>query len=123
MELQEANKVMEIVNESCQKIAKIKEKVDTKRMNDPKAHLIYEGLRFCYSEILEMQDKLEKYMLSEDEKEFVGDFYYAKEIKKLLNDYKKRLRLVGIKTKDFPQIIGVELAIFELNNIIGEKLR
>ena len=67
MELPEANKVMEIVNESCQKIAKIKDKVDTKRMNDSKAHLIYEGLRFCYLEILEMQDKLEKYILSEDE--------------------------------------------------------
>lgn len=66
MELEEANKLMGIVNESVQKIIEVKEKVDAKRMSDSKAHLIYEGLEFCYLEMLEMQDKLEKFAIGEE---------------------------------------------------------
>jgi len=65
MELIEANRIMGIVNESVQKIIEVKEKVDMKRMSDSKAHLIYEGLEFCYLEMLEMQDKLDKFVLGE----------------------------------------------------------
>jgi len=63
VKLNEANKIMGIVNESLQKIIELKDKVDTKRMYDGKAHLIYEGIEFCFLELIEMQDKLERELL------------------------------------------------------------
>jgi hypothetical protein len=70
MELEQANKMMGIVNEGIQKIIEIKEKLESSRWKDPKHQLIYEGVSFCYLEILEMQDKLENFVLGKkaDEK-------------------------------------------------------
>ena len=65
MELNKANKMMGIVNEHCQKVVELKEKLENSRWKNPKHQLIYEGVNFCYFEMLDMQDKLEKFALSE----------------------------------------------------------
>ena len=63
MKLEMANEMMEIVNKSILKVKQMKEDIDTKRMHDKKAQLIYEGIKFCYLEMLEMQGKLDEFAL------------------------------------------------------------
>lgn len=66
MELEKANEMMGIVNESLFKIKKVMSDVDTKRMHEEKAHPLYEGINFCYLEMLDMQVKLEEWALGRD---------------------------------------------------------
>ena len=68
--LERANKIMGIVNESTQKIIELKEKLENKRWKDSNIQLIYERVNFCYLEMLEMQDKLEKFVLDITTKTF-----------------------------------------------------
>lgn len=63
MKLNKANKMMGIVNEHCQKVIELKEKLENSRWKNPKHQSIYEGVSFCYLEMLEMQDELEKFAL------------------------------------------------------------
>lgn len=65
LSLADSNKLIGIVGESMQKIIELKEKLELKRWKDPKAQLIFEGVEYCYLEVLEMHDKLEKFALQE----------------------------------------------------------
>jgi len=44
------------------------------------------------------------------------------DIKELIKRYTERLRQLGVKFEGHGDIIGVELAIYELRNMAGEKL-
>jgi len=60
MELEEANKVMGIVNKYVDEITKKTREWDTKRMHDEDAHLIYEGLRFAHIEVCKLQSDMDE---------------------------------------------------------------
>ena len=66
LSLEDSNKLIGIVGESIQKIIELKEKLEQKRWKDKNAQLIYEGVNYCYLEVLEMHDKLEKFVLGSD---------------------------------------------------------
>jgi len=61
--LEDANKIMGMINSCADTINKVKNEYDTKRMHDSDAHKIYAGLRFAHIEVVEMQSEIEEYLI------------------------------------------------------------
>lgn len=65
MKLSKINKIMGIVNKSVDEIHNKLKEFDTKRLHDSNANLIYQGLRFSYIQICELQGDLEEELLKD----------------------------------------------------------
>lgn len=51
------------INKTVDIIKNKKDEFDKKRMHDKEARLIYDGLRFAYIEIVDLQSKIDKIIL------------------------------------------------------------
>jgi hypothetical protein len=66
--LEEANKIMCVVNKTIDTINNKKEEFDAKRWEDKEYDLVYQGLRFAHIELCDMISELEPILLNEEKK-------------------------------------------------------